>query len=644
MREGCHMTVDFVPEQAIRRFYDGYDRRLLNDYAYGNPRTERAIQFALSWIAPNATRILDVGCGIGWSSWEIHRHFPNATVIGLDLSHRLIELASLLFPCDDLDFIVNDVNDLIDDSRTVSCSVDTVVLLDVYEHIPVNMRPRLHSLLDRVLKHDGNVVLTFPSLRKQEFLRKHDPCGLQPIDEDVDLRAIQTLARDVCGRVSVFDEISVWANGDYNHAIVSRGLNVVAPSTTVRMEDANVRRTRVQKALKRRVLPGGILPSMGGNHSVCIVTPSLGSYSETFIRSHIEHLPADVHVLSEGRIPLFGDGEALLKDYNLPQRIRFRLHQQRHGLPWDGQAKHRAAIIEFLYKNQTQVVLAEYGLSGVAMMEICERAGIPLVVHFHGYDAYKTSLLRENAHAYSALFQKAAAIIAVSQDMIRQLSELGAPKHKLHYNPYGVDLSLFSVTDPSIAPPCFVAVGRFVDKKAPLLTLLAFRQVVNAVPDARLVMIGDGTLLEASRQLAQAMRLTPAVDFRGVQLHYEVAAAMQQARAFVQHSLHAGDGDSEGTPVAILEASACGLPVVSTRHAGIPDVVVDGETGLLVDELDVDGMAQAMIRLAQDPALAARMGQAGRRRVEGHFSMERSIANLWHIIESAIESRDNATR
>ena len=94
----------------------------------------------------------------------------------------------------------------------------------------------------------------------------------------------------------------------------------------------------------------------------------------------------------------------------------------------------------------------------------------------------------------------------------------------------------------------------------------------------------------------------------------------------------------DGTPVAVLEASATGLPVVATRHAGIPDVVLDGETGLLVDEGDVEGMAAQMIRLADDPELAARLGRAGRQRVCAEFSMEKSIAGLWSIIEGAIHN------
>jgi glycosyltransferase involved in cell wall biosynthesis len=114
--------------------------------------------------------------------------------------------------------------------------------------------------------------------------------------------------------------------------------------------------------------------------------------------------------------------------------------------------------------------------------------------------------------------------------------------------------------------------------------------------------------------------------------------AMQQARAFVQHSITTHDGDSEGTPVAILEAGASGLPVVSTRHAGIQDAVIHEKTGLLVAEGDIHAMAEHMTRLAKDPQLAADLGKAGRDWVSSEYSMDKNITRLWSIIEAAMMS------
>ena len=106
--------------------------------------------------------------------------------------------------------------------------------------------------------------------------------------------------------------------------------------------------------------------------------------------------------------------------------------------------------------------------------------------------------------------------------------------------------------------------------------------------------------------------------------------------AFIQHSVSAANGDSEGTPVAILEASASGLPVISTKHAGIPDVIINYETGILVDEHDVDAMANAMLKLLKEKDLAKKMGQTGKLHIQDNFSMEQYISKLSRAIERSL--------
>ena len=110
---------------------------------------------------------------------------------------------------------------------------------------------------------------------------------------------------------------------------------------------------------------------------------------------------------------------------------------------------------------------------------------------------------------------------------------------------------------------------------------------------------------------------------------------MQQARALVQHSITAADGDSEGTPVSILEAGAAGLPVVSTRHAGIPDVVVEGKTGLLVDEDRTDEMAQHILALAENPGFADELGRNAAIHIRRTYTMSHSIRRLAQVLEAA---------
>ncbi len=366
--------------------------------------------------------------------------------------------------------------------------------------------------------------------------------------------------------------------------------------------------------------------------AVCVITPNRDAYSETFIHAHTQRIPGNLRVLY-GISPICKeDGHPLVSKH---PAARLFAAVTRRVLREPGDYAQRRALTRFLVTNRINAVLAEYGPTGVAVLDACSRARVPLVVHFHGFDAYHRSTLETYGQAYPRLFESAAAIIAVSRDMERALVSLGALRERLFYNPYGVDTSFFTGGDPAAAGPVFVAVGRFVEKKAPHLVVLAFAEVRKACPDARLIMVGDGPLWGVTRHLARALEVADAIEFLGPRPHSEVAAIMRQARAFVQHSVVASDGDTEGTPVAILEAGATGLPVVATRHGGIPDVVLSGKTGFLVDEEDVRTMAEDMILLAKDPLLADRLGCAARMRIASEYSMEKGIRGLLHLLEAA---------
>jgi colanic acid/amylovoran biosynthesis glycosyltransferase len=149
-------------------------------------------------------------------------------------------------------------------------------------------------------------------------------------------------------------------------------------------------------------------------------------------------------------------------------------------------------------------------------------------------------------------------------------------------------------------------------------------------------MVGEGPLLDCCKQLARALGIADSIEFTGALCHKRVQALMTGARAFVQHSLCTTYGDSEGTPVSVLEASATGLPVVSTKHAGIQEAIIHQRTGFLVAERDVSAMADYMSRLATDLGLAAALGTAGRRFVSENYSAEKSIGRLFAILQKAV--------
>jgi len=370
---------------------------------------------------------------------------------------------------------------------------------------------------------------------------------------------------------------------------------------------------------------------------LCVISPQENAYSQTFVRAHKEYLPAKIKSLYAKDYENFSDDNGPLVGPELTRRLGRAL--LRRSLNLDPEYFQQRALRRFFVRNRVDAVLAEFGPTATLVMDVCKSIGIPLIAHFHGFDAYRQQTLERFGRRYEELFQIAGAIIVVSRDMQAQLVNLGAPMQKIHYNSCGVEPSLFKGADPLHSPPTFIAVGRFVNKKAPHLTLLAFKAALEKVPGARMVMIGDGPLWEACYQMTRSLGLSGAVDLLGVRSQSEVAAAMQQARAFVQHSIRTQDGDSEGTPVAVLEAGASGLPVVATRHAGIRDAVIDQNTGFLIEEGDINAMAEHITRLGKDAQLAANLGQAGREWVSSEYSMEKSIATLWSIIEASITAQ-----
>jgi glycosyltransferase involved in cell wall biosynthesis len=356
------------------------------------------------------------------------------------------------------------------------------------------------------------------------------------------------------------------------------------------------------------------------NKRIAVVTHKLDAYSETFIHAQIKLLPADM-VLHGGLLPSKTGEKSIISNFkkNLNRITQLLFKREIFTL--------ENAIIHLLQQEKIDVVLAQYGPVGVAILPICRKAKVPLVVHFHGFDASHFKTLEKYAAGYRDMFDYAKAIIVVSGKMAEQLKRKDCPPQKIIVNHYGVN-EIFYSAKPLYESDIFFALGRFVEKKGPQFTIRAFAKVAGQFPAARLYMAGDGPLLESCRNLVKELSLTNSVFFPGIIKHDMVPAFMQKSIAFVQHSIVAESGDSEGTPVAIMEASAAALPVIATIHAGIPDVVLDGITGILVPEKDIDKMADAMRLILSNKTLARSMGEAGRERIQSNFTMERYITVL----------------
>lgn len=150
-----------------------------------------------------------------------------------------------------------------------------------------------------------------------------------------------------------------------------------------------------------------------------------------------------------------------------------------------------------------------------------------------------------------------------------------------------------------------------------------------------MVLAGDGVLLDSCKDLVEALHIKNNVLFPDRITPQEFQQYIVESLAFVQHSIEAQDGDMEGTPVAILEASGAGLPIISTNHAGISDVIIDNETGLLCNEKDIQQMSKNMIWVLENKKQAIQMGNKGKLRVFVSFSMARYLSDLSNVIISS---------
>jgi glycosyltransferase involved in cell wall biosynthesis len=286
-------------------------------------------------------------------------------------------------------------------------------------------------------------------------------------------------------------------------------------------------------------------------------------------------------------------------------KLPYRL-ARRAGVP--ERALRDAAVGRFLRRHAVTAVLGEYLDQFLDFVPLMDRMGLPYVVQGHGIDvsaALRTPGMSSRYLAYGT----ARAILTRSEFHRRRLIGIGLPAEKVHVNPGGVTVPPELPRRGLEASRRFLAIGVMVPKKGPIYLLEAFRLAAARDGDISLDYIGGGPLFPAARQFVEACGLTGRVRLHGIASEETRQRLLLEAGVFVQHSLTNPDtGDEEGLPAAIQEAMAHGMAVVSTRHAGIPEAVIEGETGFLVDEGNVQSMADAFLEVISS---AAEMGRAG---------------------------------
>lgn len=295
-----------------------------------------------------------------------------------------------------------------------------------------------------------------------------------------------------------------------------------------------------------------------------------------------------------------------------------------------------------------RVWLAQYGRWGrfaCALRQLDIISG-RIATMFHGKDM--SAYLDRHPDAYATLFRDGDLFLPISALWRDRLLALGAPPDKTHIHRMGVDVALFRERARSLQPGedvRFVGVGRLVDKKGFDDAIAAFAafQVQPGAPQASLTLIGGGDLSAALQAQAQEAGVADKVRFTGLIPNERVAVELAAAHIFVLPSRTAKDGDMEGLPVALMEAMAQGMPVLTTRHSGIPELVEHGVSGLLCDERDRAGLAANMAELAAAPDRWQSMGAAGAARVRAEFDLRRWNDRLAEVMQTLAKSRISRT-
>jgi colanic acid/amylovoran biosynthesis glycosyltransferase len=307
-------------------------------------------------------------------------------------------------------------------------------------------------------------------------------------------------------------------------------------------------------------------------------------------------------------------------------------------------------ILTALHAADARVLHIYFGHIGVHLLPLLEICDLPIIVSFHGADAQVD--LDKPAHlaATQRLLALATLLLVRSQSIAERLHELGADPKKIRLHRTGIPLDeiIFTPRQPPAdgAWHCLQAC-RLIAKKGLTTSLRAFARFTQTYPRATFTIAGEGPLLPELRALAAALGIDDRVDFAGFVSQERLRQLYATSHLFLHPSQLGPDGDQEGVPNSLLEAMASGLPILATRHGGIPEAVTDGETGALVAERDHVALAQAMLELAADPRDYAAMHLSASATVRANFSLEAQALLLGEYYSEAISkfpNQDSAAR
>lgn len=261
-----------------------------------------------------------------------------------------------------------------------------------------------------------------------------------------------------------------------------------------------------------------------------------------------------------------------------------------------------------------------------------------LVTVFHGFDISK--LLNSDPDLYKDLFKRMDLALPISTHWEKKIIEMGLEAQKTIVHHMGVDCNTLDfAADRSFRNPTIriLSVARLTEKKGIKYGIRAIADILKHRNNIQYTIIGDGPLRQRLKKIIKRLGLENHIHLLGPMQHDKVIEYMEHSHILLAPSVTGIDGNQEGIPVVIMEAMSLGLPIVSTVHSGIPELVIDGRSGFLVPERDIDSLADKLLYLIEHPDLCQHMGQAGRDYVKHYFNIDRLNDTLVNIFTDLLK-------
>jgi glycosyltransferase involved in cell wall biosynthesis len=341
---------------------------------------------------------------------------------------------------------------------------------------------------------------------------------------------------------------------------------------------------------------------------------------------------------------IWGYAQSLLSDTDIK-------HQTLAAAPFAlaGSVK---AWLDLLRRGPTfDIIHAHWVLpNGVPAALVAQHAGLPLLISLHGSDVFMAERYWPTTPPAGLALRASAAVTACSTDLYMRSLRLGAAASTSHVIPYGVDVRAFR-PDPHAREqvrgalqladdaPLVVGLGRLVFKKGFSVLLDAWPQVLQQHPLALLALVGYGDLRESLERQAFRLGIAHRVRFMGQMERQQAAAYIAAADVFALPIVR--NQGSDGLPNALLEAMSAGRPIVASRVAGVPDVIIDEQHGLIVPDRNPPALAAAITRLLDDRTFAAQLGAAARQRIETELTWQHTAARFEQVYERMLHPIPN---